>query len=312
MRLLTKIYNAFRIRWWKKRRQYMDLADYLYNKSFGKHINWQAPEDLNQWINWLEFKSDTTDWSLLADKYKVREYIIAKGYSDNLVPLLATWDNPNIINFENLPQEFVLKINNGSGDVRIVKDKSKIDVNEVKTYFNRLFKKPFGEDTAEPHYLKIKPLIIVEQLLDVNKQTVKSSSLIDYKLWCFNGVPYCFFVCSNRTKEHFNIDLYSAKDWKRIEEGNLIYNNIHRKNQIPIIKPAGFSEMLKIASVLSYGYAQMRVDFYEVDGWIYIGELTLSSACGRMDYFTEKFLIKMGALCRDAVENIRIEELDLR
>ena len=128
-------------------------ADYLYFLDFGKKINWDKPEDLKQWINWLAFNTDTTEWSRLSDKYAVRDYVKECGLTDTLVPLLAVWDSPDDIDFSILPDKFVLKMNNGSGDVRIIKDKGKADIKEIKSFFSDHFNRPFGIDSAEPHYL---------------------------------------------------------------------------------------------------------------------------------------------------------------
>lgn len=300
-----RIYHGIKRRVLRSIQKYQPkiYADYLYYRSFGKHINWEQPEDLNQWINWLAFNTDTSEWSLLADKYDVRNYVIKKGFEDILVPLYGAWDNPDNISFDQLPSKFVLKINNGSGDTLIIKDKEATDLQKIKQYFKSLYRRPFGFDTAEPHYLQIKPKIIAEHLLEPDKDN--GHSLIDYKLWCFNGVPYWCFVCSSRTREHLTIDLYSVdKKWERIEDGNLIYTHHYIKAATETAPPKTLSQMLTIASKLSEGFPQVRIDFYEVNNHLYFGEMTMTSAAGRMDYFTESALKEMGKLCKLAYENI--------
>ena len=300
-----RIYNGIRVRWWKKTRNFKRYADYLYLKEYGRHINWEYPEDLNQWINWLEFCTDTTQWSVLADKYAVRDYVKEKGFEDTLVPLLRTWDNAYDISFEGLPEKFVLKANNGCGDIRIVDRNSPTDIEEIRKYFAAVLNSKFGRDSAEPHYLRISPKIIAEELLDVTKQRVKSTSLVDYKFWCFNGHVEKCLVCSERTKQHCTLDLYDAKSWARIEDGNLNYDAVHRKALVPMPKPSQLNRMISIASELSKGFPQMRVDFYEIADKVYIGELTLSSACGRMIYFSDSCLKEMGLLCGEAVKTLK-------
>ena len=280
-------------------------ADYLYYLTFGKHINWEQPEDLNQWINWLAFNTDTSQWSVLADKYAVRKYVAEKGFEDVLVPLYGVWDNPDDISFDHLPSKFVLKINNGSGDVLIIRNKDNADLQEIKLYFKSLFHNPFGIDTAEPHYQRITPKIIAEQLLGDVTSKDANISLIDYKFWCFNGVPYWCFVCSARTREHLTIDLYSADEkWERLENGNLNYTRHYIKAANKNVRPHALRQMLTIASKLSEGFPQARIDFYEVNNHPYFGEITLTSAAGRMDYFSESALMEMGKLCKQAYENI--------
>ena len=241
----------------------------------------------------------------MADKYAVRKYVAEKGFEDVLVPLYGVWDNPDDISFDHLPSKFVLKINNGSGDVLIIRNKDNADLQEIKLYFKSLFHNPFGIDTAEPHYQRITPKIIAEQLLGDVTSKDANISLIDYKFWCFNGVPYWCFVCSARTREHLTIDLYSADEkWERLENGNLNYTRHYIKAANKTVRPHALRQMLTIASKLSEGFPQARIDFYEVNNHPYFGEITLTSAAGRMDYFSESALMEMGKLCKQAYENI--------
>lgn len=284
------------------------LAESLYRHSFGRDINWLSPEDLNQWINWLEFNTDTSKWQLYADKYRMRDYVIQKGFGENLVKLFKVWNSPEEMDFNELPEKFVLKLNNGSGDVIVVTDKYSVDIEGIRSYFKKLYSTPFGKQTAEPHYLHIQPVIVAEELLDKNKQRGDSSSLIDYKFWCFNGIIDCCFVCSNRSKKQLTIDLYTGdSNWERIENGNLNYDSHHIKASQSIPRPINLERMFHIASELSKGEPQMRVDFYEVDGKLYIGELTMTSACGRMRYFTDRALERLGNKCRKAIKDLGIK-----
>lgn len=288
---------------------YRQLADFNYYRTFKKRINWKSPEDLNQWINWLSFNSDTSLWPMFADKLEVRKFVKNNGFEENLVPLLAKWENPEAISFENLPDQFVLKANNGSGDVCIITDKRNCNIKEIRKYFKSILQKPFGKESAEPHYLKIKPYVIAEALLEKDKQAIKSSSLVDYKFWCFNGKPVCCWIAFDRNKDNLTMDLYSADDkWNKIEDGKLVYNQHHLKSNIKLPKPEKLNEMLEIVSTLSKGIPQVRIDLYEVDGKVYFGEMTLTSLSGRMNYFTNDYLKMLGAECGYAVEKLKIRE----
>lgn len=263
----------------------------LYRKTLGKNINWTTPNDLNEKINWLAANTDTSIWSRLADKYSVREYVKDRGFEDILVPLYAKWDTPEEIDFISLPDKFVLKMNNGCGDVIVINDKNKTDINEVKNKFRHLYKYKFGYLTGEPHYLRIKPAIIAEKYLDSSQQASPSSSLIDYKVWCFNGIPEIIRVYSNRsqTVEVSTFDIH----WNyKIDLFIPSYHFIHPLN-IPT-RPINLSRMLTIASFLSTGFPQVRVDFYEVDGKLFFGELTFTSSCGRMTNWPQKYLEYLG------------------
>ena len=158
-------------------------AGLLYKRCFRKPLNWEHPTNIDEKINWLKFNSDTTEWTRLADKYLVRDYVEKCGLGNTLVKLYGKWDNARDIEWDKLPNQFVLKANNGSGDILLCHDKAKIDKEEWAQELNRLMKLKFGYLQSEPHYNTIKPCIIAEELLDNTKQQIKSSSLIDYKIW---------------------------------------------------------------------------------------------------------------------------------
>lgn len=267
------------------------IIDWLYSYVLGKKMNWVNPQDLNEKINWLKVYGDTTLWPKLADKYKVREYLEEKGLSNLLVPLYGKWDSGSDVDFESLPSQFVIKTNHGSGEVLVVKDKSSINQDKVREDLNRWLKERYGFLQGEPHYLKIKPVIIAEKLL-VEKNNSFSSSLVDYKVWCFNGKPYCIWACYSRTKEATYVGTYDL-NWNYHPEWSVFTD--HYKDGGPVVtKPQSFNEMIKAASILSEGFPQVRVDFYDVDGKLYFGEMTFTSNGGFMRFYTDEFLLQMG------------------
>lgn len=289
MNTLKNIYWYFK----DKYKQYLThknpkkLADILYYDTFHRWINWKNPQDLNEKINWLAFNTDTTLWSKCADKYKVREYIKEKGCEELLTKLYGKYDDANKINLKDLPNKFVLKPNHGYGNVIIVKDKSQINRNEIITQLQNAINTPWGYETAEPHYTRIKPCIIAEELLESDDRY----GLIDYKIWCFNGNPYYIFTCSNRNliTHRANFNFFDTQ-WNNLDN----YLSPAYRNNISVPKPKHLNKMLEYAKKLSEPFPQVRVDLYEVNNKIYFGELTFTSNMGRMDYFTEKALFIMG------------------
>lgn len=267
------------------------IISWLYSYVLGKKMNWDNPQDLNEKINWLKVYGDTSMWPLLADKYRVREYVRKKGLGELLVPLYGKWDSGSDVDFESLPSQFVIKTNHGSGEVLVVKDKSSINQDKVREDLNRWLKERYGFLQGEPHYLKIKPVIIAEKLL-VEKNNSFSSSLVDYKVWCFNGKPYCIWACYSRTKEATYVGTYDL-NWNYHPEWSVFTD--HYKDGGPVVtKPQSFNEMIKAASILSEGFPQVRVDFYDVDGKLYFGEMTFTSNGGFMRFYTDEFLLQMG------------------
>lgn len=270
------------------------LTKILYRKTFGKSINLVHPKTLNEKIHWLKFYGDTSLWPLMSDKYRVREYVKEKGLENILVKLYGVWEDANDIDWDNLPDQFVLKANNGCGDVTICKDKSKLDRQKMIAYYNGLMKEEFGVQTGQLHYKDIKPCIIAEELLDASKQQTPSSSLIDYKIWCFNGTPAYIFAYFNRVKDVAECMVFDV-NWQQHPE-YLVPSKHFAIYDKPVEKPDNLCEMLRIASTLSKGEPEMRVDLYDVDNKVYFGELTLTAACGFMNHFTEDFMNTLGSL----------------
>jgi len=261
-------------------------------RAMGKEIDWNNPKDINEKIQWLLCYGDTSKWSDLADKIKVRDYIKAKGYEDILVPLLGTWDKPEDIDYEGLPEKFVLKCNHDSGSTVIV-DKSKgFDKAAINADLKKHLKKKFGYNNGELYYNRIKPRILAEEFLDFSQG---ETSIADYKVWCFDGKPYCIWACKNRSSEGVEVMTYTT-DWTPRPE-TCVETEHYKIAKDGITKPVHLDRMLEIASDLSLGFSEVRVDFYEVNGKLYFGEMTFASMGGRMEYLTPEFLAELGSQC---------------
>ncbi len=297
MNILKKIHRFLLIKYadWITSFSLRKKAGILFYIYFNKKLNWKNPTDINEKINWLKFYSDTSHWTELADKIRVRDFVKSKGWEDILIPVWGQWNNVNLIDWDKLPEPFVLKTNNASGDVIMCHDKSKLSITEINERLNVLMNTKFGKRFAEPHYDKIIPTIYAEKMLDINRQAFKSSSLIDYKIWTFNGKPEYVFLCFNRTKDTLNVALFDIEWNPHPELLNKTKHIVPEFNNVN--KPHNLEKMLKIAGDLSVGFPQMRVDLYEVEGKVYFGEITLTSAAGFMDYFTQDALKILGQHC---------------
>lgn len=259
---------------------------------FHRMPDYEHPSDINEKINWIKFYGDTSKWADLADKYKVREYVESQGLGDILVRLYGRWDNASDIEWDSLPSQFVLKVNNGCGDVLICNDKEKLDRISVISKYDGLVSKKYGDVTGEPHYAKITPCVIAEELLDITKQSIPTSSLIDYKVWCLNGKPFCIWCAWNRSVHGADSGVYDL-NWNYRPEWS-VFSEHYREGKERVPKPSNFERMMEVASKLSVGFPILRVDLYEVDKKIYFGELTFTSLGGFMDYFTPEILLEMG------------------
>jgi len=268
------------------------LVSLFYWRMSGRKLDWKNPRDINEKIQWLKFHSDTTLWTQYADKYAVRDHIRECGLEDMLVPLYGKWDSAEDIDWDELPDSFVLKTNHGSGDAIICQDKAKLEREEVIRYFNEQLKRHFGCEKGEPHYDKIRPCLLAEKLLDAREQEVKSTSLVDYKIWTFDGKPAYIWACHNRTKESCVVGVYDL-DWTFHPEYSVSTPHYILSSQA-IPAPRSLNRMLEAASILSKGFPELRIDFYDVGGKAYFGEMTFSSASGLSYFFTSEFLNILG------------------
>lgn len=270
------------------------VLNYLFLRSYGKFPDWNHPRDLNEWIAKQALNWKNEDWSFYADKYRVREYIKDCGMQDILVKLYGVWKDPSDIELENLPESFVLKTNNGCGDITIISNKHVIlpsEWEQIISNYKKILNKSYGKTNGEFHYSNIKPMIIAEELLDKDKQSFRSSSLIDYKLWFINGEFQICMTIFDRSKSSAYSILYD-KNWKKCK-GFISYGHIF-EGKVDIPRPKNWEDMLELGTVLAKPFKIVRVDFYEVDGKIYFGELTFTSAGCRMKYFSKSFLRELG------------------
>ena len=257
------------------------LANRIYKEKFGKNIDWRTPTNLIEKIYWLQFNTDTTLWTLCADKFRVRQFVEERGCGEILNELYGVWDNVDDIDFGLLPQSFVLKTNNSCGQIIFVKDKEKIDVEKIKQKIRNWMNYAYGYNGAQLHYTKIKPCVIAEKVLE--DLTNKDGSLTDYKIWCFNGEPECILVANKRTWTDKGVNTYSLsmfdQNWNNISDLALDNRNVHFGGQT-LAKPKSLDLMLDYARKLSKGFYEVRVDFYEIDDKPVFGELTFTTGYG--------------------------------
>jgi len=252
-------------------------ADLIFKRFFHKKINWNNPKNLQEKTYWLLFNTNTDLWSHCADKYRVRDFVKERGAEEILTDLYGQWENVDDIDFDTLPDKFVIKANNGCGSVIAVKDKSKADIKKIKKQLSQWMKYPFGYNGSQFHYLRINPCIIAEQLLEEEGVTKELSphSLVDYKIWCFEGQPESVIVVFDRAPGYTQQAVYDL-EWNDLSPK--VFSASYYKKPFP--KPKNFDKMLEYARILSKGFEEVRVDFYDVDGKIYFGELTFTAGYG--------------------------------
>ena len=270
---------------WELDHRYERVARREWKRKFGTELDLDHPRDLNEKIQWLLCRSDTSAWTRLSDKVAVRDYVTEKGLGDLLVPLLGTWKRAKDIPWDTLPEKFVLKCNHDSGSTHIV-DRS-TNRAAVSAALDDALKAKYGYRHGEMHYNGIDPCILAEQYLDSGDAVP-----IDYKVWCFNGRPYCIWACHGRTEDAVYVNVYDL-DWTPRPEAS-VFTDHYRDGGCSLPKPSTLPQMLEAAARLSEGFPEVRVDFYEVCGRLYFGEMTFASLMGRMDFYTPEFLKELG------------------
>lgn len=265
-----------------------------FRKVFGRKIDLVNPKDINEKILWLSLYSDITEWSRMSDKYAVRSYVEELGLGETLVKLYGKWDRAEDIEWEKLPNQFVLKTNNGSGTVKLVTDKGQLDIPTTTKLLDGWLHKNMSSSTTEFHYDSIKPCLIAEELLDFSKDPNNSTSVIDYKIWCFNGRAYYVWACANRDEEATDVALFD-REWNYLPEKS-VFNEHYREQKVLVKKPENLKIMLEVAEKLAKPFPVVRVDLYNIDGHIYFGEMTFTSLGGTMNFYTQDCLYEMGSL----------------
>lgn len=258
---------------------------YVYKYNTGKRLPLDAPVTFNEKIQWLKLFGDQDLMVQCADKYAVRSHVQERGCERILNTLYGVYDKVSDIKFEELPKAFVLKTTNGCGTNIICRDKSQLDIEHTKKQLAYWMKHPYGRQTAETHYLKIKPRIICEKIIETADGTLP----FDYKFFCFDGEPKFFYLGYDREngfkKVHYDLNwnvIGITKEEGAIPKGDL--------------KPACFGEMVACARKLAQGIPFVRVDFYDSKGTAVFGEMTFTPTAGMSEIYTEEAAKWMGSM----------------
>lgn len=251
-----------------------------YYAIFGKKLNLDNPAGFNEKNQWLKLYNRNPSYIQMVDKFGVRQYLSGVVGKDYLVPLLGVWDSFEAIDFTKLPDQFVLKCTHDSGGVVVCTNKSSFNRAAAQKKLNTCLKRNYYYRSREWPYKYVKPRIIAEKYL-VDKD---DAQLIDYKVACFNGQAKVFFVCLNRSDHGCNIDMYDL-DWNPMPFCQTLYPNSGKLTP----RPQNSARMIEIAETLSKDIPFLRIDFYEPDGQLYMGELTFFHGSGFQFYRPESF-----------------------
>ena len=235
----------------------------------GRKLDLKQPIFYNDKLQWLKLYNRKPEYTVMVDKHQVKELVAKRIGEEYLIPTLGLWNKFDDIDFSTLPNQFVLKCTHDSGGLVICKDKSKLNINEVKKKINSCMKMDFYYEGREWPYKNVKPRIIAEKFMVDESGT----ELKDYKFFCFNGVAKMLYVATDRPfNTHF--------DFFDLNFKHLPIHQSHSWADKEIVKPKNFEEMIKIAEKLSQGYPHVRVDLYNINGKIYFGEYTFFHESG--------------------------------
>lgn len=257
------------------------FVKWKYYLTFHKKLNLDNPQTYNEKLQWLKLFDRREEYTQMVDKYEAKKYVANLIGEEYIIPTLGVYNSFDEIDFEKLPNQFVLKCTHNSGGIIICKDKKNLDVAKAKKQLEKWLKvNPYWKNREYP-YKHVQPRIIAEQYMEDES----GYELKDYKFFCFDGEVKCLFVATDRGNgnEETKFDFYDL-DWN-----HLPFTNGHPNSTKEIKKPIGFEEMVRLSQVLSKNIPHVRVDLYNINGEIYFGELTFFHWSGLTPFVPEKW-----------------------
>ena len=239
----------------------------IYRIRMGKKLNLKEPQTYNEKLQWIKLYDRKPIYTTMVDKYEVKKYVADIIGEQYIIPTLGVWNHFDEIDFTTLPDQFVLKCTHDSGGLVIVKDKDSFDRKAARKKIEQSLKRNFYWKGREWPYKAVKPRIIAEKYIEDSM----SHDLKDYKIFTFNGAVKMLFIATERN----DINSETKFDFFDSEFNNLPFTNGHPNACKMPNKPEKFDTMKMLAEKLSAGIPQLRVDFYEVNGNVLFGELTL-------------------------------------
>lgn len=265
-----------------------------YRIKTGNKLNLKKPKRFTEKLQWYKLYYKNPLMIKCVDKYDVRDYVKSKNLDNILIPCFGVYESIDEIDWERLPQQFVMKdtLGGGGSSVVIVKDKSRVDINDLKAQAESWLsidshRRDGGREW--PYYSGKNHRILFEKYIDSD---VEQGGLVDYKFFCFNGITKYIYVIADRTVGNgAGVGIYNA-EYKRLNVSRVDEQVLKRK----IKKPDNFEELKKVAEHLAGEFPEVRIDLYDIDGTIMFGEMTFFDGSGYMKYNPDSFDFDMGAV----------------
>lgn len=264
-----------------------------YRLKFGKKLNLVSPQTFNEKLQWLKLYDRRPEYVTMVDKIAVKDYVAKRIGDDYIIPTLGIWERPEDIDWNSLPDKFVVKWNHDSGSIVICRDKYNFDrVAAVKKLSYGAKVNGFWYGREWP-YKGVKPLLLAEKYIENADGEDKGNEpvdLVDYKFMCFNGKVKCCFTCTDRFSGNGLKVTFYDNDWNIMP-----FERNHPRENTPITKPYCYEQMKEAAEKLSEGLPFARIDFYEIDKHPYFGEITLYPGSGHEAFQPEEWDYTLGS-----------------
>lgn len=248
-------------------------------------LNLKTPRTYNEKLQWIKLYDHNPLYTTLVDKYKVKDYVANRIGSKCIIPLIDSWNSVEEINWDKLPNQFVIKCSHDCGGMVICKDKSHLDIPSAVQKLKNAFGQNYYYTSREWPYKNVVPKVFAEQYMED-----EFGELRDYKFFCFNGEVKAMFIASDRSK-----DTETCFDFYDTDFNHLPFTQGHPNAIVPPLKPRGFDTMIKLASILSKGLPEVRVDFYDVNGNVFFGEYTFFHFGGMVEFNPTEWDYKFGS-----------------
>ena len=271
---------------WMNDEQYLKI---LFKIRIGQELNLNNPQAFNEKLQWLKLHDRRPEYTMMVDKYAVKKYVSEKIGEQYIIPTLGVWDKFDDIDFDQLPDRFVLKCTHDSGGLVICRDKANFNIRDTRKKINRCLKQNYFWGCREWPYKNVKPRIIAEKYMEDEIL----SELRDYKFFCFDGKPMLLFIASDR---HKNCE--TKFDFFDIDFNYLNITNGHPNSKNHPKKPLNFNLMVELSKKLSKNIPHVRVDFYEINGNVYFGELTFYHWSGLVKFNPSEWDLKLGKMLK--------------
>lgn len=255
----------------------------IYWARFKKKLNLNNPRTFNEKLQWLKLYDRKPEYTVMVDKYAAKQYVAERIGQEYIIPTYGVWDHFDDIDFDSLPDQFVLKCTHDSGGLVICKDKSQLDREAAKEKLENSLKRDYYKASREWPYKDVKPQIIAEKYM----QDTQNDALTDYKFFCFDGVPKVMYISKDHGRD-------PRTDFFDMEFNHLDIKARDPHAEVPPTKPAHFDEMKHIAQILSKGKPHLRVDFYIIEDKVYVGELTFYHMSGLTEVTPPEWNLRMG------------------